>query len=370
MNADAGDAVPSRRGNNFDALRLFAAVVVLGSHSYPLTGHGLDDIFTNSLFGYDLGGSFAVLIFFAISGFLVTKSAVERSAADYLVARALRILPALVVAVFATVFIIGPLLTPATLAAYFADQFTLPYLKNIFVFGVSHHLPMATRGLPYEAINSSLWTLSLECGFYVILIWIAQMGLLSRRLAWIAPLAMVALYFWCIFIGGMNWGSQGPTIWKGVTLYEVTKNGCAFFLGGTIWVYRDRIPITTPVAIAFCIALFAAAGTASAPVVYTFALPYLVIYAALALPAINTAKVGDLSYATYLLAFPIQQLVIRWIGANSPTSVSLLTIAIVLPLAYLSWWYVERPFLSFKKRREPAATPEATEVIRPRRVAR
>jgi peptidoglycan/LPS O-acetylase OafA/YrhL len=54
------------------------------------------------LCGYDAAGGFAVMIFFVISGFLVTKSASERTTADYLAARALRILPALACVVLFT----------------------------------------------------------------------------------------------------------------------------------------------------------------------------------------------------------------------------------------------------------------------------
>jgi peptidoglycan/LPS O-acetylase OafA/YrhL len=92
----------SSRNNNFDVLRLFAALLVLWGHSYPLTADGQDDIFSKSLCGYDAAGGFAVMIFFVISGFLVTKSASERTTADYLAARALRILPALACVVLFT----------------------------------------------------------------------------------------------------------------------------------------------------------------------------------------------------------------------------------------------------------------------------
>src|SRR5690242_1709390 len=118
------------KANNFDWLRLFAAMLVLWSHSYPLTADGKDDIFTKMLFGYDLAGSFAVAIFFTISGFLVTRSAAGRSTVSYLIARSLRILPGLALAVLITVFAIGPMLTRMPLHQYFSDPSTLAYLGN------------------------------------------------------------------------------------------------------------------------------------------------------------------------------------------------------------------------------------------------
>lgn len=345
------DAVSSRN-NNFDLLRLFAALIVLWAHSYPLTDHGADDIFTKSLFGYDMAGSFAVLIFFVISGFLVTKSVTERGTGEYLAARALRILPALVCAVFVTVFVIGPLLTKLAVADYFSAPGTLAYLRNVFVFGIQYDIPAATKGLPYAgSINSSLWTLSLECGFYIALVGLVSFGLLTPRRAGIFVAAMVALYFYCAYVLGLSFGVPGPSLWQGATLFQVAKNGCAFFLGGAIWIYRDKVPLNAGVAIACALALYAAVGTSSATVVYALALPYLVIYAALGLPAFSLRRLGDLSYATYLFAFPIQQLVINWIGGSSPTNVSLIATPIVLTISYFSWWYLERPFLALKKHR-------------------
>ena len=58
------------RDNNFDVLRLVAAVLVLLSHCYPLTGHA--EPFAE-LTGVTLG-EVGVVMFFAMSGFLIAKS--------------------------------------------------------------------------------------------------------------------------------------------------------------------------------------------------------------------------------------------------------------------------------------------------------
>src|SRR5215831_13472612 len=88
------------RANNFNLLRFFAASLVIFSHCSALAyGNNPEPVMT--YFGQmETGGSLGVLIFFAISGFLVTQSFVSRAKLRYFfAARALRIYPGLVAAV-------------------------------------------------------------------------------------------------------------------------------------------------------------------------------------------------------------------------------------------------------------------------------
>lgn len=75
-------------------------------------------------------GAIAVNGFFAISGFLVAASLVRRGVVDYMISRALRIFPALIICVFVSVFIIGPLFTTLPLSDYFSHPKTWDYLGN------------------------------------------------------------------------------------------------------------------------------------------------------------------------------------------------------------------------------------------------
>lgn len=358
----------SNRNNNFDLLRLFAALLVLWGHSYPLTADGKDDIFSKSLCGYDTAGGFAVMIFFVISGFLVTKSASERTTADYLVARALRILPALACVVLFTILVIGPILTTLPLVDYFRDRWTRSYLTNILVFGMQYDLPSTTTRLPYPGtINGSLWTLSLECGFYIILTVLFFFSLFTQRIAFIFIIAGVLAKFYCFYLLGLNWDNPGPAIWRGAPVYHTVVNGSAFLLGSAFWIYRDRISLSFAMVVACAVALYAAAGTWSAAIVYSLTLPYLVIYLALGTPfKVNLRQLGDLSYGAYLVAFPIQQTVIGLFGPHIyATKVSLIATPIVLAIAYFSWWFIEKPCLALKRgspyAREGRGRPEAAE---------
>lgn len=60
-------------------------------------------------------------------------------------------------------------------------------------------------------------------------------------------------------------------------------------------------------------------------------------------------RVGDLSYGTYIYAFPIQQIIISLMPCVNPHILTLLTIMIVIPIAFASWKLIEERALGLKK---------------------
>jgi peptidoglycan/LPS O-acetylase OafA/YrhL len=63
----------------------------------------------------------------------------------------------------------------------------------------------------------------------------------------------------------------------------------------------------------------------------------------------NFARFGDFSYGLYVFAFPIQQLLARYMVLRDPYLNFLLSFPLVLGLAILSWHWVEKPALALKK---------------------
>src|SRR6266436_7051048 len=107
------------RQNNFDALRLLAAISVIFSHSF-LIAEGTQNnepliLLTGNQSILGLAG---VFVFFAISGFLVTQS-FEQTAnpLNFLAKRALRIFPGLFTVTLLSAFVLGPLVTNLSLGA-------------------------------------------------------------------------------------------------------------------------------------------------------------------------------------------------------------------------------------------------------------
>src|ERR1700728_1521433 len=115
-------------GLGFDFLRVLLAMLVLLNHSFLLADGGyelLDAYHVNAIFDS------VVPMFFALSGFLIAGSAQRLRLKDFLLNRALRILPALAVEIVLSAVILGAFLTTYSLYAYYTDPRFATYFLNI-----------------------------------------------------------------------------------------------------------------------------------------------------------------------------------------------------------------------------------------------
>lgn len=182
--------------NNFAVLRIIAAMLVLISHSWPLTGHLVDPLMavTNN---HLTGGTLGVMMFFAMSGFLVTESYLRRdSIASFFEARALRLFPALAVALAVAIFI-GASVTTLSAADYFSQPQTSQYFAKNLLLDTRYELPGVFANTPYpRVVNGSLWTLPTEWFMYCIVGLLGALAILRSQAAASAlfVLAIVALY--------------------------------------------------------------------------------------------------------------------------------------------------------------------------------
>ena len=330
------------RENNFDFLRFFAAALVLFAHSYPLVGRRGDEPLT-LLTGYEKGGSIAVGIFFVMSGYLIASSWLASSSPkSFLIKRALRIFPALIVAVLLSAFVIGPLVTQFDLARYLAADGTWTYLQNILLV-TRYELPGVFTGNAYpDVVNGSLWTLPLEVLMYIGVMILGLTGFLTRRLIFL-PIAVLAVgHFWLL-------GKLGI---ESYFIKNIFKLGLLYYSGSALFLYRDDIPWRGWIAALLFAALVATFRTDIGPLVYFVALPYLVLYLAYApLPLISRfGKYGDFSYGLYIYAFPFQQLTIYLFGPQvGVLGLTLIAFVPTLILAALSWHLIEAPAMKLKR---------------------
>lgn len=162
------------RDNNFNLIRMVAALSVLVAHCFPLTrGPGAWEPLVGAI-GMTLG-SVAVDVFFVSSGFLVGGSLMQRQrVVDFIWARILRIFPALLVMLLLTVTCIGLYFTTESVVSYMTSAATWRYFFGNVVLigaGTGAGLPGVFVQNPFSGVvNGSLWTLPYEVAMYLALI--------------------------------------------------------------------------------------------------------------------------------------------------------------------------------------------------------
>jgi peptidoglycan/LPS O-acetylase OafA/YrhL len=341
------------RDNGFDVLRLSAATLVLVSHAFALAGHREPRLGRTSL------GIVGVEIFFAISGFLVTMSWLAQPRLPaFVLKRGLRILPALVVTVALSAFVLGPLVSTQSTGTYLRQSGPALYVADNVVAVASagtvrdlaYRLPGVFPGNTSDVVNGSLWTLPVELRAYLLVLVLGFAGLLLRRL-WLAVAAMLLLL--AAPASASGWTGVGWVVRTFRDAEPLYLHLLAIFgVSALLFVYRDRVPLRPWLAAAALALWVISTWTPLSTVLVALAGPYLVVYAAYAAPKglRRLTRHGDVSYGLYLLAFPVTQTIVFLAGRDALGPLALLAISFpaTYVLATLSWRLVERPALSLK----------------------
>ena len=328
------------KSTNVNLVRFFAAVGVLAAHAHVLADGSQD--WLCRLTGVTWG-ALAVCYFFFVSGLYVSKSLVRcRKGTRYFAARIKRLIPPLAVVVLVTAFILGTCMSTLEPGEYFRNAGTWKYLANICLIPV-HNLPgVFENGNISSTVNGSLWTLSLEFLCYIILFLAYKIKLLQsdKCVIWGAGLAAVSIAaYW---IGSRMSSSMILSAAQAVIL---------FFMGAFYYVRKDKLVLDIRIGIAafagwlvfVWLKLPFFGNILFLPVIITVFL----IGTRQVLPKVS--QLGDLSYAIYLTAFPVQQIVIAKSGGRmNPYLNMLLSIPAVLFISY-GLCCLEKVFLNRKK---------------------
>lgn len=341
----------THQNNNFHLLRFIAAVFVILSHSYSLNGRLEQDWMwhlTRRAFTFSYVG---LAIFFIISGYLIAKSAdrkaekITESTKSFIWKRFLRIMPALAVAVFVTVFILGPLFTELSVKDYFLSKFTWGYFLTLSIFNIQYSLPGVFKTNPVSAINGSLWTIPYEVTCYLGVLALSWIGFQRARMWLLIVFILVAIR--AAFLP-IHTSSEALIIFH-LDLFSLIRFGL-YFVGGTLlYLFRDRVKQDYRVFIASFVILLLGIFTGQALLASFFVLPYLILYIAHIRSSLNSfAKYGDYSYGMYIYAFPVQQILVHLLGKTPVAPFFFYSFLCTLPLAFLSWKLIEQPTLSYK----------------------
>lgn len=331
------ESLPPGRHNHFNLLRLLAACAVIIAHCY---GDGADPF--SRLTGFELGET-AVLGFFAISGYFIFESFERRrSNGSFVMARVLRILPALLVVALISALVVGPIFSELPPNRYFREPSVWLYpLKTVSIYRVmAANLPAVFMHNPKAGdINISLWTLYFEVACYAGLFLAGLAGLLGKRRF---PLLIIA------YVPAYVVARYGP--WAQLRYLAIFS--LPFVTGMLLFRYRHAaLPkawlAVSAAAAAIASALFGhpigelwAVGVACGILWLGFA------HAPAFLPF---NRLGDFSYGTYIYGFPVQQIVWALVPGIAIWPLIGLTMSAALLCGALSWHVVERPALRVRR---------------------
>jgi peptidoglycan/LPS O-acetylase OafA/YrhL len=328
----------SGRDNALNTLRLVLAVLVVVSHSLTLGGFGPEPTW-----GGQTWGKWAVAGFFALSGYLIAGSRSRLALGPFLAHRALRIMPGFWACLVVVALLAAPLSVTLpggdwTLSGAVAYVVTNAAL-HIHTWGVPHTLAR----VPYPTVwNGSLWTLAYEFAAYVMV----GLMLVSQRVrrspgAWFFAALVVVTAIHVI--------QRLEHVVSFAAVNGVMLAG--FFLAGMIlWAVRGRLRTTWAGFVAAAAVLVLTALTHTFTYAGGLPLGYVLLVAGARLP-FRLGATNDVSYGMYIYAFPVQQLLaaagLHWGGSLAFT---LVTTVLVVPLATLSWFVIERPALRLARR--------------------
>lgn len=349
------------RSNNFDLIRLGAALSVMFGHSFwiqPAMGR-TEPVLAHT--GLEYSGSLAVYTFFLISGMLVTASYVrQKSPLKFAALRTARIYPALFICVLLTAYALYPALSTTGFMASMTSPDAWDYFsKGSTLFrGMPGALPGLFENVALKgAVNGSLWTLPLEMKCYVLVFALGILGLLRRRWTIILGATLALLGIYLIVAHGSPYDvirqiANKPT---GYSFYPA----CFFVFGMVLYAFRQYVPIKPWAWLVIAVAYALVRHTAAAQITFYLTVIYGILCLAAAPSLHRFRPTADLSYGVYLWAFPMQQIVASIWPKGDNLLCLLLTVPMTLAAAALSWYLLEKPCLKavrgFLSANEPAA---------------
>jgi peptidoglycan/LPS O-acetylase OafA/YrhL len=321
---------PSKRQNNFDIVRITLAAIVVLVHC-----NDLSESPSLHILRHLVSSRVAVEGFFAISGFLIFAS-YERCASlrEYAANRAWRILPGYWLS---TVFC---LLIAFSLGHFHVGKFLLANLT--FANYLHPNIPGVFDSNPANnAMNGALWTIKIEVMFYVavpIIVWFCRR---LHRDAVLWTLFAASILYRVLLVNNEHLSLQLPGQLSFFMIGALIHYHLKFFMKYGKWLMLASVA---------CFGLFAWTGLflfRPAPIAA------LTLGACLLLPHIQgPTRWGDFSYGTYILHYPIVQIVVAsGLFLVHPWRAVLLVIPIVAVAATLSWFFVEKPSLAHARSR-------------------
>ncbi|MBS1672463.1 MAG: acyltransferase [Actinobacteria bacterium] len=346
---------PYRR-NSLNLFRLILAFLVLVAHGYYIVGRNDSPGFN----GENLGG-WAVIGFFVISGFLITRSRFRSDPGAFLIHRIGRIMPAFVVCLIVTAFVFAPIALWAThgsLAGFLHDGPTpLQFVwSNLFLHMETYQIGQSLSTVPYpNAWNGSLWTLYFEFLCYLIVWVLGGLAIYRRSITAVAVVWAATVAIRAADLVGRTGGLDGD--------FDLLSRLAPYFLGGSlIYLIIDRWGlnrlvglISIPLAAVLMVFVPGLGGPLAAPLI-----GYALLFLSTFIPQPDWVARNDVSYGFYIYAWPVQQLVVIFGGGRLNIALYTAICALItFALATASWFGVERHFMRLARNATTSRAPQA-----------
>lgn len=342
------------RHNNFNLIRAVAALAVLVSHAYPIAWGAraiqpFEDALQVSL------GHFAVIVFFIVSGYFITQSALRsKGPFDFWTARILRIYPGLFVSLSLTA-LLGVCVSKLSLAEYFSSSGTYSYVPaGLSLLWIRYELPGVFDSNPFpQLVNGSLWTLFYEVLCYVMVSALAWLGVLQNRAARAGFFVIyLALYIAAklMLLSGLFPASVSQGAINFLRhLLDLTP---AFVIGMLFYVYRNRLPLNFAICFVLVLSTVYAVNSPFYLEMLLFSAAFCTFYIGFrSLQVLHSFNnLGDYSYGMYIYAFPIEQLVAQFFKGISPLGIIAIATPITIAVSAASWHTIESPALSLRSK--------------------
>jgi peptidoglycan/LPS O-acetylase OafA/YrhL len=319
---------------------------------------------------HQAGGNMGLLLFFLVSGYIVSQAAEDDTRASFALKRAARLVPAMMLAVAATLAVAS---FDAAIGAQLPSQFVPERAYSWYAIPEAVGLGITFGG---NAVLFVLWTLYVEYQWYALL-WAAR-GPASR---W--PLAstvgfMVVVFVLIAFVPGQ----VGP-----LTITALLGYVFMILIGRWIYVAHQRaVPAAWAAAgIAGCLALYAwslwpeagmdvvsGSHPRIAAALWATGIFMILLRFVRGTPWKPVRFVADVSYGIYLFHIPVMWLVLPIIspGGRLFTLGIIVTVSLVMIVAGASYRFVETPIRRAVRRLVDAgdrggAAPTPVETVQP-----
>lgn len=375
-----------------DGLRIVGALLVVTTHVTYSSGDSLTGPLAGVFSRMDAG----VALFFVVSGFLLYRPHVQarlgtatppvasrtRDWRTYALHRILRILPAAWIAVVAAAVLLphpeiglGHYLQIATMTQIYTPQPSVPGLTQLWSLSteVAFYLLLPVFAVLLARLPGPRWHVRalvvLACTPALGLLWTAAMHL---RLGGVAGLWLPAFIGW--FGAGMALAVWRESRLAGLLPRSVLDDLVAS--PGTLWALAGALYLLLTSRAAGPFGLVPSTALEAA----TKNLGYALLGLLVVLPCVSAEpsgsrvvavlgspvarRLGDISYGVFAYHLIVLGLVERAIGHRPFTGhgplLWIATVVLVLPVAWASYRYVERPIMQWGRRQEPAPPTDAT----------